>query len=129
MVPFAILAISIILLLVWQSQAIAFWQSMAAASHQPGQSSDDNATLNQFLTWQSKLIDGQRATTETAKTKLEDYLAQNIPKLDADIKKSEQTKTATTELAKELLELAKTDPDAKFIVQKYGITQANPPDK
>jgi hypothetical protein len=128
MFPFIILAISVILLLAWQAQGIGSRQFAARstdnkqASHAPY----DTATLDQFLTWQSKLIDDRRAELKTSKVKLADYVTQEIPKLDDSMEKSKKAETATEDLAKELLDLAKTDEDAKHIIDKYGIKQTKP---
>jgi len=77
--------------------------------------------------WQLQIISMQRDQLQTNKQKLEDFVQNTIPKLDDQVAKSKQIQAGLEKLVLDLLELAKTDSDAKAIVTKYNIQQQAPP--
>jgi len=79
-----------------------------------------------FFLWQLKIISQNRDNLNTNKQKLDEFVAQNIPRLDDQVKKAEQIQSGLEKLVLDLLELAKTDNDAKAIVTKYNIQQNGP---
>jgi len=80
-----------------------------------------------LFVWQLKNISQQREALQGSKQKLEDAAQSNLPKLDEQVNKSKQIQTGLEKLVLDLIELAKTDPDAKAIVAKYNIQQQAPP--
>lgn len=80
-----------------------------------------------FFAWQIAIISQQRNALQGTKQKLEDFNQNSIPKLDDQVAKSKQIQQGLEKLVLDLLELAKTDPDAKAIVTKYNIQQQAPP--
>ena len=122
LLPFAILSLSVILLLVWASMVILTWKpAAAAATPQTGDSA-----LDDYFAWQSTVIEDQRITAKAAKDKLEKYYVESIPQWDQATAKSKQTEESLQKLCYDLLDLAKTDPDAAAIVKRYDI-KAPPP--
>jgi hypothetical protein len=79
-----------------------------------------------FFVWQLKNISKQREDLQSAKGKLEELYQTNIPKLDDQVQKSKQIQAGLEKLVLDLLDLAKTDTDARTIVDKYKIEQHNP---
>ena len=127
MIPFVILAISFIAFLIWLSIAMNFRQSKVAEGRRPGGFPNDNAALNQYFTWQTQVLADQHADLQASKEKLEAYLKSNLPNLDEKVTHSKKIQTDLEKLAVDLLELAKTDPDAKALVTRYNIQQGTPP--
>jgi hypothetical protein len=83
-----------------------------------------------FLGWQSKVISAQHTDVKAAKDKLEEAYTNNLPKLDEAVEQSKKSKAGLEKLALEIIELGKTDPDAKAIAAKYVKSQNTPaPDK
>ncbi|MGB8354631.1 MAG: hypothetical protein WCD79_12130 [Chthoniobacteraceae bacterium] len=80
-----------------------------------------------FFGWQWTLISTQRDNLNTTKTKLDEFVTNNIPKLDDQVAKARQVQSGLEKLVLDLLEVAKTDADAKAIVAKYNIQQQAPP--
>jgi hypothetical protein len=80
-------------------------------------------SLVAFLGWQSKVISDQRSSVQTAKSKLEEAYTANLPKLDEAVEQSKKSKAGLEKLALEIIELGKTDADAKAIAAKYVQSQ------
>jgi hypothetical protein len=80
-----------------------------------------------FLSWQWNVIAKNRDNLNTTKQKLDEFVTNNIPKLDDQVAKARQVQSGLEKLVLDLLEVAKTDADAKAIVTKYNIQQQAPP--
>lgn len=81
--------------------------------------------ISMFI-WQLKNIYQQQSNLQASKQKWEDDAATNIPKLDDQVRQSKQVQSGLEKLVLDLMEDAKTDPDAKAIVAKYNIKQQAP---
>lgn len=68
-----------------------------------------------FFSWQLKGISDQR-----------NALQNTIARLQEPTKQSQQVQSSLQQIATDLLDLAKTDPQAKAVVDKYGIRQNAP---
>ena len=79
-----------------------------------------------FFVWQCKDISQKRESIVSNKTKLEDFVQTNVPKLDEQVAKSKQAQDVLQKLVEDLLDISKTDPDAKAIINKYNIHQQTP---
>ena len=76
-----------------------------------------------FLGWQSKVFSEQSSISHGAKTKLEEAYQNTVPKMDEAVAQSKKSKAGLEKLALDIIELAKTDPDAKAIAAKYVQSQ------
>ncbi|MFZ4777936.1 MAG: hypothetical protein ACOYM3_21410 [Terrimicrobiaceae bacterium] len=76
----------------------------------------------QTLRWQSGNLKTQLTNLETA----EKSFADSIKQRDAVVQQADQVKAQYTTLLTDLLELAKTDADAKRVVEKYRIQNQAP---
>jgi hypothetical protein len=79
-----------------------------------------------FFVWQLKMISENRTNLQTNKSKLEDFVSNNSQKVLDQETKAKQVESSLEKLVMDLLEAAKTDPDAKAIVNKYNIKQQAP---
>lgn len=79
-----------------------------------------------FFTSQLRAISQAKENLRINKTKMEDAVAVNVPKLDDQVGKAKQVQDVVTKLANDLLELSKTDDAAKQIIGKYGIKHQTP---
>jgi hypothetical protein len=77
--------------------------------------------------WQLKTISTQSDMLHSTKQKIDEVANNQLPKLDEQVQQSKKIQTGLEKLAYDLLDLAKTDPDAKAIVQKYNIQSQQPP--
>lgn len=80
-----------------------------------------------LFVWQLKNISQQREGLQSSKQKLDDFAQNNLPKLDDQVVQAKKIQAGLEKLVMDLLEVAKTDPDAKAIVTKYNIQQQAPP--
>src|SRR5438874_2601889 len=71
--------------------------------------------------WQLVNISQQRSAFQEAQRKTEEFVTTNTPKQEELVKQSKELQTKLEKLVTDLLELAKTDPDAKAITDKYKI--------
>jgi hypothetical protein len=136
MVPFVILALSVISVLVWLSKAIVFWQSVAFASQPAAQPTPppvvqpserppaDDAVLIQYLEWQLSQVSKARDTLERDRKQLEDKQSADAAGIDPQVAKANGVVEALKKLAADLSDLSKTDDNAKTVVDnlaKVGI--------
>jgi len=75
------------------------------------------------MEWQKSNLDKQMAALGDTGTKLTDLIKQR----EAIVKQSEQVQAQYTALLTDVIELAKTDADAKKVVEKWKIQQQQPP--
>jgi len=80
-----------------------------------------------LFAWELKNISQQREALQTSRQKLDDYAQGNMPRLDDQVQKAKQVQAGLEKLVMDLLDVAKTDPEAKAIVDKYKIQQQAPP--
>lgn len=80
-----------------------------------------------FFSWQLYNISLQSNNLRNNKQKLEDFVSNSVPKLDEQGARAKQVQAGLEKLVLDLLEVAKTDPEAKAIVQKYQIQQQQKP--
>ena len=76
--------------------------------------------------WQVQRISQDRDNLQANKQKLEEFAQTTLPKLEDQVLKAKQIQAGLEKLVLDLLEAAKTDPDAKAIVTKYNIKQEAP---
>lgn len=76
--------------------------------------------------WNLKNISQQQSALQATKLKWENATQTDIPKLEEQAKQSKQIQSNLEKLVLDLMETAKTDPDAKAIVAKYNIRQQAP---
>ncbi len=76
------------------------------------------------MKWQSTNLDKQITSLKEAKKSN----AELIPKRDELVKQATQVQAQYSSLLNEVLDLAKTDEDAKKVIQKWGIQRQNPPE-
>lgn len=79
-----------------------------------------------FFVWQLKIISQDRDTLQTNKQKMEEFEQSTLPKLDDQVGKAKQIQAGLEKLVLDLLDVAKTDSEAKAIVTKYNIQQQAP---
>ncbi|HWB60794.1 MAG TPA: hypothetical protein VG733_14960, partial [Chthoniobacteraceae bacterium] len=89
----------------------------------------DNPTLDEYFQWQLVLIDVKRAAIDARKKKLDDYVSENSQQLEASLSQAQKIDKVLGDLAKDVVELAKTDPNAQQVLDNMardGI-KFNPP--
>ena len=75
------------------------------------------------MKWQANNLDRQIL----ALTESEGRFAELIKQRQSVVQQSQQVQSQYTNLLADLLELAKSDPDAAAVVQKYNIQRQEPP--
>jgi hypothetical protein len=85
-----------------------------------------SVSLISFFSWQLWIISVQSNNLKDSKQKLEDFVSNSVPKLDEQGARAKQVQAGLEKLVLDLLEVAKTDNEAKAIVQKYQIQQQKP---
>jgi len=74
-----------------------------------------------------KALSAQRADIEAAKKKVVNAKDADLSGLYDEVAKSKAIQTDLEKLVLDLLDLAKTDPDAQALVKKYNIQQSTTP--
>lgn len=125
-IPFVIVALSVIAVLAWMLVTIQHLQRQLIAERQSTQEASaetQQPALDQFVELQIKAMKAQRTDLGSSKEKFDSYFVTNMPTFKDQAQKAKQIQETLQKLVLDLLEIAKTDSDAKAIIAKFGIEQ------